>query len=131
MKRLYSAFVRPHLDCGVQLWSPGLINDQNLREKIQRRATKIPMFRHLPVDERLERLDVFLKKAKGKSGLFEVFRILNRLESINTDNQFQRNPNTMTRSRGLSKRETDVTHCRVELLSIIVSSITRVDSRCQ
>ena len=45
MKRLYTAFVRTHL---TQFWSPYYIKDQNLLERLQRRAIKhISILRNL------------------------------------------------------------------------------------
>jgi hypothetical protein len=35
------SLVRPHLEYAVQVWSPYLNNDINVREKIQRREIKI------------------------------------------------------------------------------------------
>ena len=103
MKRLYLAFVRPHLEYTVQFWSPNYIKDQVLLEKIQRRATKqIPALRNLPYDERLKRLDMFsLKKRRIRGDLIEVFKILNGFDNINPDSLFQRDTNTRTRSNGM------------------------------
>ena len=60
MKRLYTAFVRPHLEYEVQFWSPNYITEQNSLERIQRIATKhIPALRNLTYEERLQCLDMF------------------------------------------------------------------------
>ena len=41
-KKLYTTYVRPHLEFCIQAWNPHLAGDTNLLEQVQRRATRIP-----------------------------------------------------------------------------------------
>ena len=55
--KLYTAFVRPHLEYAVAVWSPHLVKHIDLVEKVQMRATKlIDGFGKLTYQERLEKL---------------------------------------------------------------------------
>lgn len=54
---LFKTMVRPILEYGNCVWGPVFCGDQDRIERVQRRATKmIPAIRHLPYQERLERL---------------------------------------------------------------------------
>ena len=57
---LYKIYVRPHLEYCIQVWSPYLAKDNDLLEKVQRRATKLlPSLFDLPYETRLERLGLY------------------------------------------------------------------------
>ena len=57
---LYTTYVRPHLEYVVQLWSPYLLKDIDMLEKVQMRATKlIKGFNRLPYSIRLQKLGLY------------------------------------------------------------------------
>ena len=54
---LYNTIVRPILEYGNVVWGPNYKLDEDLVEKVQRKATKLfPCIRHLPYNERLRYL---------------------------------------------------------------------------
>ena len=65
---LYKAIVRPHLEyryC-IQAWNPYLRKEIDMREKIQRRATKlIPGLRDLRYEERLKECGLTTLETRG------------------------------------------------------------------
>ena len=87
---LYKSMVRPHLEYGNVIWGPHFKGDQQMIEKIQKRATKlIPTIRHLPYDQRLKSLKLpSLMHRRRRGDMLETYKIVTNKVNVNKNHFF-------------------------------------------
>ncbi len=80
----FNSFVRPHLECAVQVWSPRHSKDIAVLECVERRASKmVHSLCNKPYKERLSHLHLFsLEKRRRRGKLIECFKILNGFTNV-------------------------------------------------
>ena len=82
-RNLFTTMIRPHLEYAAAVWSPHMKKDIQLKENVQRRATKqLPKISKLPYSERLRQLDLpTLRYRPIRGDMIEVFKILKYYDS--------------------------------------------------
>ena len=96
--KLYCVYVRPHLEYAIQSWSPWLIQDKEVLEKVQRRALKmVSNMKGKTYEERLLEANMTtLETRRNRGDMIQVFRIMTGKDDVDPNIWFQ----TMADSRG-------------------------------
>ena len=100
---LYKALVRPHLEYAVQAWSPHLVKDIEILERVQHRFTRmVEGLKELEYKQRLEYLGLpSLRFRRLRGDLIETFKILKGNERVKSEKFFTLSHNTKTRGHSL------------------------------
>jgi len=89
-KLLYKAYIRPHLEYCVQVWSPYLKKDIECLERVQRRAIKIGRnFEKEAIRRETESLELTTLKKRRLRDLIETYKIITKKENINPTQFFR------------------------------------------
>ena len=90
--RLYTQFVRCHLEFAVLAWSPWTGHDIEILEKVQRRAVNlITGLNGRAYDEKLDELGLLsLKDRRTKLDLIQTYKILKGIDRVDHDTWFSK-----------------------------------------
>ena len=94
--------MRPHLEYANAVWRPYKVKHIDMIEKVQRRATKrIPGFRNLSYEQRLQKLGLFtLSFRRFRGDLIEVYKIVSGISDPETAPDLHIQGETGTRGNG-------------------------------
>ena len=101
-KRLYTTYIRPHLEFAIQAWCPYEKRDIKALESVQRRVTRIPAClkgKDYPYRCKLMGIEP-LSERRTRGDLIEMFKLYKGLESVRWASEFKKsNPRGVRRSQ--------------------------------
>ena len=76
LKKLFTTFVRPHLEYGQVIWTQHLKKYMTILENVQHQATKlVDSFHHMSYSERLKKLNLpLLVYRRARGDMIEIFK---------------------------------------------------------
>ena len=89
--KLYTTYVRPHLEFSVPVWSPQGELDKEYLEKVQRRAVgMVTGLRGNSYEERLEELGLTtLEERRHQLDMLQTYKIVHGKDKVNRDTWFR------------------------------------------
>ena len=100
-KRLYTSFVRPHLEYAQPVWTPHLRKYIKLIENVQERATKlVDGMKSMDYAQRLEKLDLpTLLHRRERGDMIQVWKHFNSYDQSTLSSSFIHCPRTNRKHR--------------------------------
>ena len=91
VRKLYVAYVRPHLEYCVQAWAPHYRQDIDMLEAVQRRATRmIHGFNRLDYKDRLKELNMFsVRRRYVRGDMIQVYKMFTGRDDIDINDFFE------------------------------------------
>ena len=82
--KLYSVYVRPHLEYAVQSWCPYTLEDKAALEKIQKRAiSMVSNFTARTYEEKLREAGMItLEQRRQRGDMIQVYKIMTKKENV-------------------------------------------------
>ena len=90
-RRLYTTFVRPHLEYAQSVWAPYLMKYINIIERVQERATRlVDGFREIEYAERLRLLNLpTMTHRRARGDMIEIWKHFNVYDQTTLSKSFQ------------------------------------------
>jgi len=99
-KRLYTTYVRPHLEFAVPVWSPATVTEINVLENVQQRAIQmISGLNSSTYEGKLKELGLdTLEERRKRFDMIQVYRVLHKKDRVTETTWFRRTANQHNRT---------------------------------